>query len=120
MKSVFNQRGEVMKKQSRMKSRLRRMYQRGASVVLWGVATLALAGSHENGKGDFSLDTLNSAIEGHLKGDFGKLMGLASIGWLIIGSVAGFNVRLLVSVFVLMLAISFGPGLVSSVVGGAT
>jgi uncharacterized membrane protein (DUF485 family) len=66
--------------------------------------------------GDFSLDSLNTSIKGHISGDFGKLMGLASIGWLIIGSVAGFNVRLLVSVFVLLLAISFGPELVMSVV----
>lgn len=66
--------------------------------------------------GDFSLDSLNTSIKSHISGDFGKLMGLASIGWLIIGSVAGFNVRLLVSVFVLLLAISFGPELVMSVV----
>ena len=65
---------------------------------------------------DFSLESLNTSIHGHIRGDFGKLMGLASIGWLIIGSVAGFNVRLLVSVFVLLLAISFGPELVMSVV----
>ena len=79
--------------------------------LLWGFAKIALAKS-----GDFSLEALNDSIRGHISGDFGKLMGLASIGWLIIGSVAGFNVRLLVSVFVLLLAISFGPELVMSVV----
>ncbi len=92
----------------------KRLCQLNAGLWLWCYSQSVFAA----GNNDFSLEHLNSAIEGHLSGDFGKLMGLASIGWLIIGSVAGFNVRLLVSVFVLLLAISFGPGLISSVVGG--
>lgn len=79
-------------------------------LMAWLFAKTALA------SGDFNLDPLNDSVMGHIRGDFGKLMGLASIGWLIIGSVAGFNIRLLISVFVLMLAISFGPELVTSVV----
>ena len=104
-----------MNKQKDLKYGLRRAYQAGVGLWLWCFAKLALAGGSAT---DFSLDALNKSIEGHLSGDFGKLMGLGSIGWLIIGSVAGFNIRLLISVFVLMLAISFGPDLVSSVVGG--
>lgn len=82
-----------------------------ASSLGFFVARTALATSGN----DIDLSSIDNSIQGHISGDFGRLMGLAALAWLIIAGAFGFNMKLLVSVLIVLLAIALGPTIVDQV-----
>jgi len=63
------------------------------------------------------LSDLDNAVQGQIKGGFGKLLGFAAVAWAGISIVGRFNVWAIVTPIALLLLIGFGPDIVSKAIG---
>lgn len=78
------------------------------------LARAALASSSN----DIDLSPLDDSVEGHIQGDFGRLVAMFTLGIGII--IAGFKQQylILLGCAIVLLAIGFGPAIIDGTTGG--
>lgn len=74
------------------------------------VARLALASSN-----DMDLSSLDGSVEGHIQGDWGRLVAYVALGIGILIAGAKQNYYVLLGCLVVLLAIGFGPDIIDGV-----
>lgn len=88
-------------------------YQFGAFVGLWFVSIKVFA----DGK-DFSLDNLDSSIQTHATGDFGKLCFGVAFVWVLANVAIGkLGWKMIMTPAVLLMAVAFYPTISNSIFG---
>lgn len=67
---------------------------------------------------DVDLSSLDSSVEGHLQGDWGRLVSYVALGCGIIIAAIKQNYLILMGAIVVLLAIAFGPSIIDAATGG--
>lgn len=78
------------------------------------VTRAALASSNT----DIDLSSLDDSVEGHIKGDFGRLVAMVGLGIGIIWAAFKQQYLILIGCMVVLLAIGFGPNIIDAMTGG--